>query len=171
LATSRIPIFFILFIYISPLIFGYLAQDQNFLRPALFDASDSILSLNCLLDFSRTKGASIKFALFSRPFHLAGIEIVIALEYPNLRGELAELGLLRQASTHPTPCRALFEREVTELTEKSLSSPFSSAFAARYSAAPARRRLFAPVKNSLFWLAAWLCLVLNRGHVPAQSAD
>jgi hypothetical protein len=54
MVTSKIPISFILFIYISPLIFGYLAQDQNFLRPALFDALESTLSVNCLLDFSRT---------------------------------------------------------------------------------------------------------------------
>jgi len=46
------------------------------------------------LDFSSTKEASIKFALLCGPLHFAGIEIVIALDYPNLRGMLAELGLL-----------------------------------------------------------------------------
>jgi hypothetical protein len=32
--TNSSPIFFIMFINISPLIFVYLAQDKNFLRPA-----------------------------------------------------------------------------------------------------------------------------------------
>src|SRR4029077_7160207 len=32
--------------------------------------------------------------LLCAPFHLAGIEIVMALDHPNLRGELAEFGLL-----------------------------------------------------------------------------
>ena len=32
--------------------------------------------------------------LLCAPLHLAGFEIIIALDYPNLSGELAELGLL-----------------------------------------------------------------------------
>jgi len=32
--------------------------------------------------------------LLCAPLHLAGVEIIIALDHPNLSGELAELGLL-----------------------------------------------------------------------------
>jgi hypothetical protein len=32
--------------------------------------------------------------LLCAPLHLAGVEIIIAVDHPNLRGELAELGLL-----------------------------------------------------------------------------
>jgi hypothetical protein len=56
-----------------------------------------------LLDFSRTKEASIKIRLLCRPLHLAGIEIVIALGYPNLIGALAELGLLAPGAYTPNP--------------------------------------------------------------------
>ena len=36
---------------------------------------------------------SVRFALLCRPLHLAGVEIIVALDYPDLGSELAELGL------------------------------------------------------------------------------
>jgi hypothetical protein len=58
---------------------------QRKITPAsLFDRLNSHSQRQCLLDFSRTKKASIKFALLCRPLPLASVEIVVALNYPNL---------------------------------------------------------------------------------------
>jgi len=46
------------------------------------------------MDFSRTKEATLNSDLLCAPLHLVGVEIVITLDHPNLRGEFAVLGLL-----------------------------------------------------------------------------
>src|SRR5437762_779947 len=59
------PILFILFINVSPSFFVTWRKMRNFFRPALFWPLDSHTQRQRLLDFGRSKEASIKFASLS----------------------------------------------------------------------------------------------------------
>src|SRR5437016_12337724 len=93
--SNSSPIFFILFIDVFPSIFVCRAQDKEFLptsftRPARFYARYQQVYRTLVVP----KAQASKFALLCPPLHLAGVEIVVAFDYPNLRGEFAELSLL-----------------------------------------------------------------------------
>jgi hypothetical protein len=62
----------------------FLFTRHKIIPVSLFDRLNSHSQRQCLLDFNRTKEATIKFALLCRPLHLASVEIVLALNYPIL---------------------------------------------------------------------------------------